>query len=100
MFKEYPKWVDGKLIETEEEEIALTGNATKTKPAKQHTQKTTPYTPQEYPKWVDGKLVEEAGLEAMSKKELESYTLKAYEVDLDLRKKKETLIAEVEALGG
>lgn len=42
--------------------------------------------------------VEETDLQAMTKKQIEAFTLENFGVDLDLRKTKEDLVAEVQAL--
>jgi len=60
MFNEYPKWVDGVLVNDTAEEKLVAGKVTKTKQAKQHKQKTTSYKPSEYPKWVGDVIVNDA----------------------------------------
>ena len=59
-FKEYPKWVEGVLVNDAEEEEIVAGTVTKTKQAKQHTEKEAAYEPVEYPKVVDGITVNNA----------------------------------------
>jgi len=66
-FKEYPKWVEGVLVSDAGEEKIVAGKVTKTKPAKQHTQKVEKYEPAEYPKWVNGVIVNDAEEEKAAK---------------------------------
>ena len=108
-FKEYPKWVEGVLVNDAEEEKIVAGKVTKTKQVKQHTEKEAAYKPAEYPKWVGDVVVNNAeeeealsgvDLGKMTKGEIEQYALDKYDVNLNTSLRKDELIAEVEALGG
>jgi len=59
-FQEYPKMINGTIVNSVAEEKALTGTSKKTRPAKFHRHPKPEYVPIEYPKIVDGVTVNNA----------------------------------------